>query len=74
MSIGGEKRGDEMLGLITILVTVAVAWAFLGVGLWLWWRFPRWQAQSFKAEDPKARADIEDAQLRACDVDRARGV
>ena len=50
-----------MLGLITILVTAAMALAFLGVGLWLWWRFPQWQAQSFKAEeDPKARADIED--------------
>ena len=48
-----------MLGFITILVTAAVILAFLGVGLWIWWRFPRWQAQSFKAEDPKALADIE---------------
>ena len=47
-----------MLGLITVLAIVAVA--LLGVDLWLWWWFPRWQMRSITAADPKDRADIED--------------
>ena len=39
---------------------IILAFVFLGVGLWLWWWFPRWRMEPFKAEPPKAQADIED--------------